>query len=106
MWCRRVRRGRRSATVPLPLPKRSPRLEKRISRSIPLRRLGEAEEVAKTVLFLASDDASSIRRRGNLRRRRHDRFAGRRADLSLMDAVSDITNPIIMICEKCGSQFR
>jgi hypothetical protein len=35
-------------------------LDKRISRSIPLGRLGEAEEVAKTVLFLASKDASNI----------------------------------------------
>jgi NAD(P)-dependent dehydrogenase (short-subunit alcohol dehydrogenase family) len=35
-------------------------LEKRIAQTIPLGRFGKAEEVAKTVLFLASDDASNI----------------------------------------------
>src|ERR1700732_3969856 len=35
-------------------------LDKRISRSIPLGRLGEAEEVAEAGLFLASDDAAHV----------------------------------------------
>ena len=35
-------------------------LDKTLSLSIPLGRLGEPEEVAKTVLFLASDDASNV----------------------------------------------
>lgn len=35
-------------------------LEAKISKAIPLGRFGKAEEVAKTVLFLASDDASNI----------------------------------------------
>src|ERR1700749_4979063 len=43
-----------------PTPEAYAALDKRISRSIPLGRLGEAEEVAKNALFLASDDASKI----------------------------------------------
>jgi NAD(P)-dependent dehydrogenase (short-subunit alcohol dehydrogenase family) len=34
--------------------------EARIGRSTPLGRIGEPDHVAKTVLFLASDDASNI----------------------------------------------
>lgn len=36
------------------------KLESKIARGIPLRRFGRPEEVAATVLFLASDDASNI----------------------------------------------
>lgn len=35
-------------------------LEKRMARVVPLARLGEAEEVANAVLFLASDEASNV----------------------------------------------
>jgi NAD(P)-dependent dehydrogenase (short-subunit alcohol dehydrogenase family) len=43
-----------------PTPEAMAALEKRISQTIPLGRFGKPEEVAKTVLFLASDDASNI----------------------------------------------
>jgi NAD(P)-dependent dehydrogenase (short-subunit alcohol dehydrogenase family) len=43
-----------------PTPEAITALEKRISQTIPLGRFGKPEQVAKTVLFLASDDASNI----------------------------------------------
>lgn len=43
-----------------PTPEAKAQLEKRLSGIIPLGRLGEAEEIARTVLFLASDEAAYI----------------------------------------------
>lgn len=43
-----------------PTPEAKAQLEKRLSGIIPLGRLGEADEIAKTVLFLASDEASYV----------------------------------------------
>jgi NAD(P)-dependent dehydrogenase (short-subunit alcohol dehydrogenase family) len=43
-----------------PTPEAFASLEARMTRAIPLAKLGEPEDIAKTVLFLASDDASHI----------------------------------------------
>src|ERR1700681_3334994 len=43
-----------------PTPEAVVALEKRISQAVPLGRFGKPEQIAKTVLFLASDDASNI----------------------------------------------
>ncbi len=43
-----------------PTPEAVVALENRISQTIPLGRFGKPEEVAKTVLFLASDDAANV----------------------------------------------
>jgi NAD(P)-dependent dehydrogenase (short-subunit alcohol dehydrogenase family) len=45
---------------PAPTPDAVAALESRISKAIPLGRFGKVDEVAKTLLFLASDDASNI----------------------------------------------
>jgi NAD(P)-dependent dehydrogenase (short-subunit alcohol dehydrogenase family) len=43
-----------------PTPEAFAEVEKHLTKSIPLGRFGEADEVAKTVLFRASGDASNI----------------------------------------------
>src|ERR1700716_2622042 len=43
-----------------PTPEAVVALEARIAKAVPLGRFGKPEEVAKTVLFLASDDASNV----------------------------------------------
>ena len=43
-----------------PTPEAVVALEARISKTIPLGRFGKPEDVAKTVLFLASDDSSNV----------------------------------------------
>jgi NAD(P)-dependent dehydrogenase (short-subunit alcohol dehydrogenase family) len=43
-----------------PSPEAFAALEERMARSTPLGRMGEADHIAKTVLFLASDDSAHI----------------------------------------------
>jgi NAD(P)-dependent dehydrogenase (short-subunit alcohol dehydrogenase family) len=61
------------------------------------RGLGEAEEIAGTVLFLASDDASNVQARKSSLMGGRDRFPGRRADRSRLVGTRKIMNPVSTI---------
>jgi hypothetical protein len=64
------------------------RLDQGITRSIPRGRLGEADEVAKTVLFLASDGASHVQGAGIFVDGGATGSPRRRADLSRIELRS------------------